>query len=31
MPYLRKSLLIRAGEYKVEACNQGYIISLTNE
>tara|TARA_R110000737_G_scaffold307164_2_gene315015 strand:+ start:83 stop:442 length:360 start_codon:yes stop_codon:yes gene_type:complete len=30
MPYLRKSLLIRAGEYKVEVCNQGYIISLTN-
>ena len=31
LPYLRKSLLIRAGEYKVEVSNQGYIISLTNE
>ena len=31
MPYMHKSLLIQAGEYKVEVSNQGYIISLTNE
>lgn len=31
MPYLRKSLLIRPGEYKVEVSSQGYIISLTKE
>jgi hypothetical protein len=30
MPYLRKSLLIRPGEYDVEVSSQGYIISLTN-
>ena len=31
MPYLRKSLLIRPGEYKVEVSSKGYIISLTKE
>ncbi len=30
MPYFRKSLLIRPGEYKMEVSSQGYVISLTN-
>jgi len=30
MPYIRKSLLIEPGVYKIEHSNQGYIISLSN-